>query len=230
MKILKNVTYLMVLALVIFATGCQDQKEDSLATDLLEKEAEVSTSSSEVEVLFYVDNDKGERVEMKGSPADTEAIDEALRATGHGCRDIAVDRNEEENASASAFRACCYVENLQHFDQVNYPNTFTVDLGRAWQFEATNWIFRIEVFFNGQQLASADFNDPWVGWECDQMLTEYPFGFSVFNQQVGECCPAEYTVVVTRLYRINFGERLYRCCSESITYPYTGPRTGPPCC
>jgi len=208
MKTLKTLAILMVLPLMVFLSGCQNQQENDLNLELQEKESEVKTSSFEQpEVNLTYTNEEGKEVILEGTPS----------------------VGEVEVLKKGEFRTCCIIDNFIRPSPTTSPNGFTFDLGRAHAFEATSWVFRIQIFFNGDELNSQDFNDPWVGSRCNQMES-FGFNFNGFIPDVGICCPAEFTVVISRLYRVNFGTTLHPCCSESINYRYTGPRFGDPCC
>ena len=224
MKTLKTLAILMAVPLMLFFVGCQDQQQNDLNLELQEKESEIKTASLEQPVvnLTYT-NEDGAEVILEGTPSVGEVEENSQRSLGPGCGSIFALKKGE-------FRTCCIIDNFIRPDPTNNPNGFTFDLGRAWAFEATSWVFRFQVFFDGDELGSVDFPDPWLGSRCNDMGS-FQLGFdNNFNPQAGICCPAEYTIVISRLYTVNFGDTLFTCCSESITYPYIGPRTGNPCC
>jgi len=169
----------------------------------------------DIEVIFYSYDEAGEKTVVQGNSSIGKEIDNTL--------------NKEDRINGKP-KTCCLIENLERVPPVFWPHEFRVDLGQAWKFDAISWVFRVQVYFNGDQISTIDLIDGWVGPRCDDIAVGLPFGFSVNNLEVGFCCPAEFEVVVTRMYRTNLNKRLYECSSESITYPYSGPRTGNPCC
>ncbi len=223
MKILQNAIFLFMLSSMILLTGCQDQEENNLTLDLPEEatENDISTTkiNSDIEVTFFSYNQEGEEIVING----TSSVDE----------ESIVDNNTKNvDGKDEIGSTCCLIENLvQVPPNLIWPYEFRVDLGEAWRINANSWVFRLEVFFNGEKISSADWIDAWVGPRCDASIaTGLPFGFSIGNLDVGYCCPVDLELKVTRMYRLNNNKQLHECSSESINVRYTGPRTGNPCC
>jgi hypothetical protein len=196
--------------------GCKSVQEETLPPQSVEASC----------TLFYIDKN-GVRHDMQ--PLDismpTDEMEERDNLTGTGCGD------DTRVASESNSLVCCYINNLREYDQVNFPNSVVADLGRANAFEGTSYIYRGRLWKNGVLYTEGIFTDPWIGSRCNDIIyNEYGFSTTLSPWDSGICCNDVITVEIARFYIVNYGTKWNLCCKKQISFPFRGPRWGPPCC
>lgn len=209
----------------VLAAGCKNMEDDQISSS----ETTIICGAEQINFTSAL-TVNGQALDIQPI-TDPNLIDIPIedRSEGIGCGD---DVEARGNGAEYKPLYCCYIQNLRMYDPVNFPHDIAYDLGEAHGFEATGWFLHFRVYFNGNYLFQSTFPDPWVGDNCNSLTDDYGFSFSVFGMenQVGICCPAQFTVEVNRYYVVNYGTRWNLCCRKSISFPYRGPRLGPPCC